>query len=78
MLSERLQVLVYPTQRRRLEEIARERGMSVGALIREAIEAYTGAVVRSRRDALDALFDLEAPVADWDTMKDEIERGALR
>lgn len=39
MLSERLQVLMTRTQRRRLEEEARRRGTSVGAVIREAVDA---------------------------------------
>lgn len=39
MLTERLQVLVSRAQRRRLELEARSRRVSVGALIREAVDA---------------------------------------
>ena len=43
MLRERLQILVSAEQRLRLEEEARRAGMSVGALVREAIDARFGA-----------------------------------
>ena len=43
MLKERLQILVSAEQRLRLEEEARLAGKSVGALVREAIDARFGA-----------------------------------
>ena len=43
MLNERLQILVSAEQRLRLEEQARVAGISVGALVREAIDAHVGA-----------------------------------
>ncbi len=76
MLTERTQVLLSPEQRRRLERTAAERGVSLGALIREAIDAYTTSGGRSPREALDELEQLEAPVDDWERMKEEIARGA--
>jgi hypothetical protein len=48
----------------------------MGALIREAIDAYTVPAGRSRRDAADLLFSLETPSQDWEVMKEEIQRGA--
>ncbi len=39
MLTERLHVLVSRAQRHRLEAEAKRRGMSVGAVIREAVDA---------------------------------------
>lgn len=77
MFSERTQVLLRPDQRERLDAAARRRGMSVGAVIREAVDAYFGPRSRTRADAIEALFAMEAPVEDWDVMKAEIERGAL-
>jgi hypothetical protein len=76
MFSERTQVLLTPAQRRRLEQLAASRQVSVGSLIREAVDAYT--LVRSRpaRQALADLFSLQAPVDDWKAMKEEILRGA--
>lgn len=77
MLTERTQVLLTPAQRQRLQRLADQRSMPVGALIREAIDAYLSPESRSRRRALDDLYSLEAPVSDWETMKSEIEAGAL-
>jgi hypothetical protein len=42
MLTERLQILVSPRQKRRLEAEAQTRGESVGGLVREAIDARYG------------------------------------
>ncbi len=42
MLTERFQVLMTRAQRRRLEAEARQRGTSVGAVIREAVDARAG------------------------------------
>lgn len=49
MLSERLQILVRPDQRRRLEAEARRRGTSVGALVREAVDAKFAYPTREQR-----------------------------
>jgi Ribbon-helix-helix protein, copG family len=43
MLTVRLQILVSPQQKRRLEAEAQTRGESVGELVREAIDARYGA-----------------------------------
>lgn len=77
MHSERTQVLLTPSQRRRLERIATRENRSMGAVIRDAIDAYTLPRARSRHEALEALFALEAPVADWEQMKREIIDGAV-
>jgi len=76
MFSERTQVLLTPAQRRRLQRIAEERRMSVGALIRDAVDAYLVPTARPRSEALSDLIAIEAPVGDWETMKAEILRGA--
>ena len=76
MFTERTQVLLSPDQRRRLERRAQEEHRSVGAVIRDAVDAYTGSTGRSRGDAARSLLEIGAPVDDWATMKREIERGA--
>jgi hypothetical protein len=73
--SERTQVLLTPEQRHRLERIAAERGISVGAVIREAIDAHTAPRRRSREEALRSLLAMNAPVDDWPVMKEEIIRS---
>lgn len=77
MHSERTQVLLTPSQRERLQRIAAREGRSLGAVIRDAIDAYTLPRARPRHEAVESLFAQNAPVADWDVMKAEIERGAL-
>lgn len=78
MLSQRTQVLLTPEQRRRVERVAEERGLSVGAVIREAIDRYLPARSRSRREALSAIKDLRLPVDDWPRIEEEIIKGATR
>lgn len=77
MHSERTQVLLSPEQRARLERIAAREGRSLGAVIREAVDAYTLPRARSRGEALQSLFSINAPVGDWEQMKAEIIEGAL-
>jgi hypothetical protein len=77
MHSERTQVLLTPSQRQRLARIAAREGRSLGAVIRDAIDAYTLTRTRPRHEAVQSLFAQNAPVADWEVMKAEIERGAL-
>jgi len=77
MHSERTQVLLTPAQRERLQRIAVREGRSLGAVIRDAIDAYTLPRARPRDEALRSLVHLGAPVDDWERMKAEIARGAV-
>jgi hypothetical protein len=56
MLKERLQILVTAEQRRMLEEEAAAREMSVGALVRAAIDERYGGV--SREDRIRAVEEI--------------------
>jgi len=78
MLSERLQILLDPERRRRLEAEAAARGSSVAALIREAIDAIFPATSDERRQAGDRLLDADPmPVPhEIGALRDELE--ALR
>jgi hypothetical protein len=58
MFNERLQLLISPEQRRRLEAEARRRDASIASVIREAIDLHLGTVDRSAR--LRALEELRA------------------
>jgi len=71
-------VLLTREQRERLERQAAERGVSVGALIREAVDRQFPGRTRSRRDALAAIERLRLPVGDWSDMEAEIIEGAVR
>lgn len=56
MYTERMQILLSPEQRRKLESEARARGASVAALVREAIDARFSAVTsEERRRALERM-----------------------
>ena len=58
--------------------MARRDGRSLGAVIRDAVDAYTVGPVDRRLAAMEHLFTLEAPVDDWDVMKaEERYRGAI-
>lgn len=62
MLNQRLQILVTEEQRRRLEREAAHRGLSVGALIREAVDAHVGVVAVSDRErALEEIRAMRVP-----------------
>ncbi|HXJ66232.1 MAG TPA: hypothetical protein VNN79_20925 [Actinomycetota bacterium] len=74
----RTQVLLTRAQRESLERQASERGISVGALIREAIDQHLPARTRSREEALEVIRGLQLPVGDWQDMEREIIEGALR
>ena len=74
--TERTQVLLSPEQRAKVARIAERTHRSIGAVIRDAVDAYgSRSSPDRRRRALDELFSLEAPVDDWDLMEREIERG---
>ena len=77
--TERVQTVLTPEQYERLSQLAEEKHKPVSVLIREAIEQiYFVEIDRQRRHrALDRLLALEAPVADWSQMEEEIEKGAL-
>lgn len=57
MLKERLQIMVDRDQRRGLDAEAKRLGISVGALVREAIDARLGGQGRTRRR--DAVAEME-------------------
>ena len=76
MYSERTQVLLSPEQVDRLKRLAKRDGRSLGAVIRDAVDAYTLGTA-DRHAAMEHLFALGAPVDDWDVMKAEILRGAI-
>jgi len=74
--SKRFEVLLGPAQYRKLRETGAARGLSVGALIRDAIdltypERKLGSGVEDRLEAVAAMAGLSLPVAEWDVMERE-------
>lgn len=51
MYSERMQILISPEQRHRLNEEAANRNMAVAAVVREALDEHLGASDLNRRHA---------------------------
>jgi hypothetical protein len=82
MLDRRLQILIDDARYRRLEAVARERRLSVAAVIRDAIDAALPPDLDKKRRALAAILAAE-PVPVPDTVAelkaelDEIRSGGL-
>ncbi len=74
----RVQTVLTEEEYEDLSRLSEEKGKPVSVLIREAIEeVYFQQVIRERRRAaLKSLLSLQAPVADWPEMEQEIVRGA--
>lgn len=72
-LTRRTQLLLDDDLHRRLREIAAQRGISIGALIREAIDEKLSSFQDARAKAIDELLSAEPmPVDDWSKMKKEM------
>lgn len=70
LLTRRTQLLLDDDLHRRLRAIAAQRGISMGALIREAIDEKLASVQDTRARAIQELLDAEPmPVEDWPVMK---------
>jgi DNA-binding MurR/RpiR family transcriptional regulator len=76
-LTHRLQILLDDERHQRINELARERGVSVATIVREAIDrGLPGADGRRRAAARRLLKAPDMPVPEPDELKDELE--ALR
>ena len=58
-----------------LRQEAERRAVSVAELVREAIDLLLAQDTEARMQAAEALCQVEAPVADWKQMKQEIEEA---
>ena len=74
-LTERLEIRLNPDTMRLLREEARQNNVSVAQVVRQAIESFLNEDRQSQLQAAWALFQVEAPVDDWDRMKREIEEA---
>lgn len=69
-LTHRTQLLLEDDVHRRLREAAAQRGISMGALIREAVREKLSRVRDERAQAIDELLSAEPmPVDDWPAVK---------
>ena len=76
-LTERLEVRLPPQTAHLLRHEAKRRGVSVAKLVREAIDLLLSEERKDRLRAAEALFQVQAPTADWSQMKEQIEAGRL-
>ncbi|TAK34232.1 MAG: ribbon-helix-helix protein, CopG family [Chloroflexota bacterium] len=72
-LTKRVELLLDPRQYAQLEEIARARKESVGALVRRALEReYLRPAREERRAAAEWLLSQETDFGDWEEVKQTI------
>jgi plasmid stability protein len=72
-LTHRTQLLLDDDLHRRLRETAAQRGISMGALIREAVDEKLSRVQDDRARAIDELLAAEPmEVEDWPVMKKQM------
>jgi hypothetical protein len=78
--TRRVQTVLTDQQFEELFQLALETSKPVSVLVREAVEtAYFVPKQRQQRlKALERLLALNAPVADWEQMEEEIIQGAIR
>jgi len=80
-LTKRVMILFDPERYQKLEEEARQRHCSIGALIRETLESGVlrkGEASRSTKlQAAKRLISMEEDVPDWDKVERLIARGHL-
>jgi plasmid stability protein len=82
-LTHRTQLLLDDDLHRRLRESAAQRGISMGALIREALGEKLSEAQDARAEAIDRLLAAEPmPVEDWPIMKkqmiEDMNAGGVR
>jgi hypothetical protein len=82
MLNRRLQILIDDARYRRLEAVARERRLSIAAVIRDAIDAALPADLLKKQRAAGALLAAEpmsvpGTVEELKAELDDIRSGAL-
>lgn len=77
-LSQRLEIRLEPDVIQRLRQEARRRDTSLTQLVREAIDLLLKQDREAKQQAAEALFQVGAPVDDWEKMKQEIIEARLR
>ena len=78
-LTKRVEVLFDPKQYALLEQIARSRGETVGALVRKAVEQeLLRPTLEERRAAVRGLLGEEVDFGPWEDVKKAIEREVVR
>ncbi len=78
-LTKRVEVLFDPQQYGLIEQIARSRGETLGALVRQAVEQqYLRPTLEQRKAAVRNILGQEVDFGPWDEVKKDIEREVAR
>ena len=78
-LERRVQVLLDEDRYQQAVATARERGVSVGQVVRDALDASLGSDARRRSRALALILEAEhVPMPDVEELKREIAEGRVR
>lgn len=68
----RTQILLTEEQYDRLTRESREKGKSIGSLIRDAVEQVYPKDMDKKRQALEEILKMDLPVSEWDAVEKEI------
>lgn len=74
-IGRRVEFLMDPDEYERLREIARRRGVSLASLVRQAVRERYILGKEARQRALQEIFSLDLPVAEWESINAEIDRA---
>ncbi len=74
-LDARLEIRLYPEQLHKLRKEAKNKRTSIGNIVREAIDQRYQVSSEDKLKAVRKLAGINAPVSDWEQMKQEIETG---
>lgn len=78
-LTKRVEVLFDPRDYKLIEELARSKGLTVGALVRQAVEQqYLQPTLEQRRAAVKWLLSQEVDLGTWEEAKAAIEREVVK
>ncbi len=73
--TKRAQVLMEPEEYDRLEEIAKQQGVSVAELIREAVSERFFNTPQRRQQIVEEIFSMGLPTEDWSATELEIGKA---
>jgi len=77
--TRRTHVLMNPEEYRRLRDLARQRKISVGELIRTAVRAtYLEPQQADKKPIVEAILQMKLPAISWNRARKEIEASHAR
>ena len=77
-LAKRTHVLLEENQYKQLEQLAKQKKVSVGALIRDAIDKVYNIREEGKIKAVEKIIAMNLQVDDWELMEKEIIEGAVK